>query len=227
MGTVHTEERSTGTAPWAMQFVVRVERDRAPTHTAVCEATATACLRLLGDERAAPGGPWHAAVQAWQDERIRKHVRRARAGAWRRVEATEGVGVEWDGASVRAFPPCRTDALPPALRHLQLEGLDLDDPDRRTALAPVGRTVVLAITPDPVLPTGKAAAAAAHAAQLAAAAMPSEVALAWRAAGTPLTVEHPPPGRWREILATAPVVVRDGGFTVVAPGTVTAAARWI
>jgi peptidyl-tRNA hydrolase len=213
-------------APWAMQLVAHVEKVDPPGHSAVCEAAAMACVTLLADERSLPGGPWQPFVQQWWDGRIRKHARRARGAEWRRAQEPEGVTVTHAGAEVRAYVPCPTDAVPTELRKLQLQGFELADPARRSSVEPDGLCVVISITPDPPLPTGKAAAAAAHAAQLAWVSMGPERRAAWCRAGVPLVVEHPPVERWRELLTAAPVVVQDGGFTVVAPGTVTALARW-
>lgn len=213
--------------PWAMQFVVRVERVEPPRHSDVCELTATATLRLLTDERARPGGEWAGPVQRWLAGRIRKHVRRARGAAWHRVAALDGVTVARDGAEVRALLPYPLDALPRDLARLQLEGLELEDPARRPCVDAVADgPVVASICPHPVLPTGKAAAAAAHAAQLAAGRMSPARLARWAAAGFPVSVEHPDADRWPRLRATAPVEIVDAGYTVVEPNTTTALARW-
>lgn len=213
-------------APWAMQLVAHVEKVDPPGHSAVCEAAALACVTLLADERSMPGGPWQPFVQRWWDGRIRKHARRARGAEWRKAQEPDGITVVHAGAEVRAYVPCPTDAVPAQLRKLQLQGFELDDPDRRAEVEPEGLRLVISITPEPLLPTGKAAAAAAHAAQLAWVAMAAQQRQAWLDEGMPLVVEHPSPHRWQHLLGIAPVVVQDGGFTVVAPGTVTALARW-
>jgi hypothetical protein len=216
-----------GEAPWAMQLVVRVERDDRPTRTAVCEATGAAVVRLLADERALPGGEWSAAVQRWFDGSIRKHCRRARGAAWRRASDLPGVTASVAGAQVRAFVPSSTAAIPEPIRKLQLSGSELDDPDARPVVDPrPGGPLVVSIAPEPFLPLGKAAAATGHAAQLAAMSMPAERLAGWAAAGFPVLVEHPDAGRWAALVPVAQVHVVDAGFTVVAPGTRTALARW-
>ncbi len=216
-----------GEAPWAMQLVARVERASPPTRTAVCTAAAVAVVRLLADERAQPGGEWHPRVRRWTDGAIRKHCRRARGVAWERVTALPGVTVPAAGAEVRALVPTALDELPREVAALQLSGRELDDPDASVALDPApGGAVVVSVAPDPFLPLGKAAAACGHAAQLTALRMPGGRRAAWSAAGFPVVVEHPDATRWAELRPRAAVEVVDAGFTVVAPGTTTALARW-
>jgi peptidyl-tRNA hydrolase len=215
-----------GEAPWAMQLVVHVPKSLPPDHDAACRAAARAVVGLLDDERAAPGGEWYPAVRRWNDGRIRKHVRRARGSAWQRAAALPGSTVTDAGAEVRAFVPTSTDEVPAEIAKLQLQGLDLARPDtpRPDDRHPDG--VVVSLSADPVLPTGKAAAAAGHAAQLAWMQMDDDRRHRWRDRGFAVVVEHPELPQWEELVAAAQVVVRDAGFTVVAPGTVTALARW-
>lgn len=217
--------------PWAMQLVARVERLDPPTRTDVLTASAVAVVTLLDDPRALPGGEWHDAVTAWIDRRIRKHCRRARGVAWERAEAVDGVTVAYGNAEVRAYPPTPVGEIPVALGKLQLEGsTDLPDPDRVTGRLRPDGDVVIAVSAEAVLsggiglPWGKAAAATGHAAQLARATMGGRRARRWRDAGHPVRVVQPDAAGWRDAVRTADVVVRDGGHTVVAPGTVTAVA---
>ena len=220
-------EDPVGKAPWAMQLVARVERSAPPTRTAVCAAAAVAVVRLLADERAQPRGEWHPRVRRWADGAIRKHCRRARGVAWERVAALPGVTVSEGGAEVRALVPTALDELPREVAVLQLSGSELDDPDVLRAVDPLpGGPVVVSVCPEPFLPLGKAAAACGHAAQLAALRMPAGRLAVWSAAGFPVVVEHPDAARWAELGPQAPVQIVDAGFTVVAPGTTTALARW-
>ena len=74
-----------------MQLVVRAEKADPPNHGAVCEAAATAVVRLLTDPRAAePEGEWRAAVREWESRRIRKVTRRARGVESVTVRLSEG-----------------------------------------------------------------------------------------------------------------------------------------
>lgn len=213
--------------PWAMQLVARVERVDPPTRTDVLTASATAVVALLDDPRALPGGEWHDAVTAWTDRRIRKHCRRARGAAWHRAEAVDGVTVTIGTATVRAYPPTPVGEIPVDVGKLQLEGTtELPDPDVVRELLRPDHDVVVAVSADPFLPWGKAAAATGHAAQLARAGMRGRKAARWAAAGHPLRVVQPDVAGWRTAVRKADVVVSDGGHTVVAPGTVTAVASW-
>jgi hypothetical protein len=216
-----------GEAPWAMQLVVHVEKTDRPTRTAVCEAAGVAVVRLLADQRALPGGEWSPSVRRWLDGNIRKHCRRARGAAWARLTQLPGVTACVAGAEVRAFVPSSTAAIPDPIRRLQLSGSELDDPGARPVVDPQpDGPLVVSIAPHPFLPLGKAAAAAGHAAQLAAMTMPGRRRSTWAAAGFPVVVEHPDAGRWAGLVPRAQVDVVDAGFTVVAPGTRTALARW-
>jgi len=210
-----------------MQLVARFEKSDPPTRTAVCAAAAVAVVRLLTDDRAVADGEWAPPVRRWVSGRIRKHCRRARGVAWQRVLELPGVTAEVDGAQVRALVPGSTGELPAAVAKLQLSGSEPADPAARPVLDPQpDGPLVVSICPDPVLPLGKAAAAAGHAAQLALAAMPAGRVAGWAAGGFPVLVEHPVAARWSALLRTAQVRVIDGGLTVVAPGTCTAVARW-
>lgn len=217
-----------GEAPWAMQLVIRIDRTAPPTRTAVCEAAATAVVRLLTDPQATQ--EWAAAIERWTDGRIRKHARRAsRPVAWAKVADLPGVTVEHDGAQVRAFVPSATDAIPADIAKLQLTGTEPQDPDRRTGLvSPLpADAVVIALNPGAEMPLGKAAAAAGHAAQLALADMPADRRRVWEDAGFPVVVEQPGDDDWAVAVGRAQVTIVDAGLTVVAPGTTTAVARWV
>jgi peptidyl-tRNA hydrolase len=210
-----------------MQLVLHVERMEPPGRTPLCEAAAVAVVRLVADARAQPGGEWHAPVDRWLSQRIRKHCRRARGVAWERVQDLPGVTVEVSGTQVRALVPTSTADIPGDVARLQLSGRELNDPDIRSVADPdPGGPVVVSLNPDPALPLGKAAAAAGHAAQLALLQMPPDRLSAWAGAGYPVVVEHPDRDRWLRLCHAAQVQVLDAGLTVVTPGTCTALARW-
>ncbi|WP_206518067.1 peptidyl-tRNA hydrolase [Rhodococcus sp. X156] len=216
-----------GQAPWVMQLVTRIEKTDPPTRSAVCAASATAVATLLDDPRARTGGEWAPEVVRWTDGRIRKHSRRARGAAWQAVQTLPGVTAEVQGAQVRAFVPCATDAIPAPIAKLQLAGSELADPDARAEVeAVVDGPVVVTLCAEPPLSLGKAAAAAGHAAQLALYRMDDRRRAAWAAAGYPVVIEQPTPARWAHERTRQPVQVIDGGLTDVAPGTCTATARW-
>jgi hypothetical protein len=214
-------------APWAMQLIAHIDRSAPPTRTAVCEAAATAVVRLLADDRARPGGEWFPQIRRWTDGRIRKHCRRARGLAWARVQTLPGVTAQIGAAQVRALLPTSTEQIPREVAKLQLSGSELDDPYPRRAVDPQpGGPVVVSICPRPFLPLGKAAAAAGHAAQVTAMRIPAQRLAAWASAGFPVIVEYPDVARWARLRAQAPVEILDAGLTTVPPGTCTALARW-
>lgn len=217
-----------GEAPWAMQLVMRLEKSESqPPRAAICAAAAMATVRLLADERAAPDGPWHPAIARWWDGRIRKHARRARGANWERAQLLDGVTVAHAGAEVRAFVPSSTAEIPPDIAKLQLSGSEVEAVGPPEVDPVPDGPLVVSITAEPEIGLGKAAAAAAHAAQLAWMQMSEQRRARWAKDGYPVLVEHPAVARWRAQRDVDPVVIRDGGFTEVEPGTVTATARWV
>jgi peptidyl-tRNA hydrolase len=206
--------------PWAMQLAVRADKAAPPAHSAVCEAAATAVVRLLTDPRATePEGEWRPYVRAWESRRIRKVTRRARGIRWREVQELPGVTVDHAGAQVRAFVPGPVDEVPPSLAKLQVAGLDLAD-DEEPKPPPEPPYATLAFNPDVSMTTGKAAAQAGHAAQLLLRQAPARQVAAWMGAGARVHIARDVP--WHECVDHATVAVRDAGFTEVPPGTMTA-----
>ncbi|ANH94054.1 peptidyl-tRNA hydrolase [Streptomyces sp. SAT1] len=207
---------------FVLPLVVRIERAAPPARTDALETAARAVLVLLSDERALGDGAWAQAVRDWQDARIRKVVRRARGAEWRRAEALDGVTVTGAAAEVRVFPPVPLDGWPKDLVKLQVSGTDLDDPEPPARPAP--GTPVLWFNPGLEMSAGKAMAQAGHGAQLAWWELTDERRAAWRDAGFPLAVRTADPGRWRELVDSGLPLVRDAGFTEIAPGSCTVVA---
>ena len=207
--------------PWALSLVVRVERAEPPAHTDVLAAAARAVVLLLTDPRVTePDGELRAAVQRWRDGRIRKIARRARGVGWERTAALPHVEATVGAAAVRAFAPHPRDAVPPELAPLQVGGLDLVDPEGWTPPPVPASALTVRLAPGVAMTTGKAVAQVGHASQLALELLDPAAVAAWRADGLAVRV-----------LTGAPVLppgerveVADGGFTEVAPGTVTASA---
>jgi len=208
--------------PWAMQLAVRAEKATPPTHEAVCEAAAMAVVALLADPRTTDGA-WHEAVRHWESGPIRKVTRRARGVRWQAVQNLPGVTVDHAGAQVRAFVPAPVTEVPAELARLQVAGLDLDDAAEPTP-PPMPPYAVIALNPRAPMSTGKAAAQSGHAAHLLLREGGEPARGAWLAAGLAVRLEREAP--WEESVGHADVVVRDAGFTEVAPGTMTALA-WI
>ena len=208
---------------YVLPLVVRVERAAPPHRTDALEAAALAVLTFLTDPRTEGEGEWAAAVTAWADARIRKVVRRARGAEWRRAEALDGITVTRDSAEVRVFPPVPLDGWPRDLARLQVSGTDLDDPEPPPAPAP--GVPALWLNPTLELTAGKAMAQVGHAAQLGLAALDDATARTWAADGFPLAVRVAGRGHWARLLERDLPVVRDAGFTEVAPGSCTAVAE--
>jgi peptidyl-tRNA hydrolase len=218
-----SERSSRDTAPqFVLPLVVRIERTEPPARTDALQTAARAVLVLLADERSVGDGAWAQAVRDWQDARIRKVVRRARGAEWRRAGALPGITVTGKSAEVRVFPPVPLDGWPKDLARLQVSGTELDDPEPPAPADP--GTPVLWMSPEVEMSAGKAMAQAGHGAQLAWWALPEEERAAWRDAGFALAVRTAEPGRWRELTASGLPVVRDAGFTEIAPGSCTVVA---
>ncbi|MEU2506268.1 peptidyl-tRNA hydrolase [Streptomyces sp. NPDC007863] len=205
---------------FVLPLVVRIERDAPPARTDALETAARAVLRLLTDERSLGDGEWAAAVADWEDARIRKVVRRARGAEWRRAGALPGITVTGETAEVRVFPPVPLDGWPKELAKLQVSGTDLDDPDAAPGPVPEG-AAVLWMNPGLDMSAGKAMAQAGHGAQLLWWALDDAARAAWREAGFPLAVRTAPEAEWPALAASGLPVVRDAGFTEIAPGSAT------
>ncbi|MCL6671600.1 aminoacyl-tRNA hydrolase [Streptomyces panaciradicis] len=218
-----SERTSRDEAPqFVLPLVVRVEKAAPPARTDALETAARAVLVMLADERSAGDGEWAQVVRDWQDARIRKVVRRARGAEWRRAEALDGITVAGKSAEVRVFPPVPLDGWPKDLARLQVSGTELDDPEPVSAAEP--GVPVLWMNPELGMSAGKAMAQAGHGAQLAWWELSDEERAAWRDAGFPLAVRTAEPGRWRELTGSGLPLVRDAGFTEIAPGSCTVVA---
>jgi peptidyl-tRNA hydrolase len=200
----------------ALPFVVRIERVDPPNRIDALEAAATAVLRILTVERP----EWEPALRAWDGQRIRKVVRRARGAEWRRALTVDGLDVEHGTAQVRVYPPVPVDDWPPELARLQVGGTNMEDPPTIAAVAP-GTPLVL-LSPHAPMTTGKAMAQAAHAVQLGWRTLSGRDRRRWHEAGFPVAVRDATPERWQAAVDAGHPVVHDGGFTEVEPGTATA-----
>ncbi|MEV4949675.1 peptidyl-tRNA hydrolase [Streptomyces sp. NPDC053755] len=204
---------------FVLPLVVRIERAGPPARTDALQTAARAVLAILADERSHGDGEWAEVMDDWQDARIRKVVRRARGAEWRKAAALPGITVHGEEAEVRVFPPVPLDGWPRELAKLQVSGTDLEDPAEPGA-APEG-AARLWLNPELEMSAGKAMAQAGHGAQLLWWEMPEPDRKAWREAGFPLAVRTADPARWAALTASGLPVVRDAGFTEIAPGSCT------
>ncbi|MEU3952733.1 aminoacyl-tRNA hydrolase [Streptomyces achromogenes] len=207
---------------YVLPLVVRIERGAPPARTDALETAARAVLVLLSDERAHGDGEWAEAVRNWEDARIRKVVRRARGAEWRRAEALPGITLTGKSAEVRVFPPIPLDGWPKDLAKLQVSGTELDDPEPPAGAGPA--RPVLWLNPDLEMSAGKAMAQAGHGAQLAWWALSDTERTTWREAGFPLAVRTATPTAWPRLTTAGLPLVRDAGYTEIAPGSCTVVA---
>ncbi|GGR70092.1 peptidyl-tRNA hydrolase [Streptomyces humidus] len=219
-----TEPNPRDQAPqFVLPLVVRIEKSAPPARTDALETAARAVLVMLADERSVGDGEWAQVMTDWQDARIRKVVRRARGAEWRRAGELPGITVTGKSAEVRVFPPVPLDGWPKELAKLQVSGTDLDDPETPADVEP--GTVVLWMSPDVAMSAGKAMAQAGHGAQLAWWELSDAERAGWREAGFPLAVRTADRRRWHELTASGLPLVRDAGFTEIAPGSCTVVAE--
>ncbi|MDY6049971.1 MAG: aminoacyl-tRNA hydrolase [Corynebacterium sp.] len=129
-------------------------------------------------------------------------------------------------AMVRAFPPEPVGQAHPLLNKLQIEGTELP-PGRPSRPPECG----FALTVDAGLgmTMGKTAAQVGHASMLALARLAVDTAWKWAQAGFPLSVSESDSNRFAQLVELASqrsdaVIVRDGGFTEIAPGSLTVVA---
>jgi peptidyl-tRNA hydrolase len=222
---------------YVLPLVVRIERADPPARTDALETSARAVLTLLADPRVTEGagepgaggeeagergGAWAERVAAWEDARIRKVVRRARGGEWRKAGELPGITVTGATAEVRVFPPVPLDGWPRELAKLQVSGTDLDDPAEPAA--PADGLPVLWLNPDLEMSAGKTMAQTGHAAQLAWWRLDDTRRKEWAENGFALAVRTAAPEAWAALTASGLPLVRDAGFTEIAPGSCTVVA---
>nr|WP_099908430.1 aminoacyl-tRNA hydrolase [Streptomyces sp. TLI_171] len=218
----HAEDRDTR-PQYVLPLVVRLERAEPPARTDALETSARAVLTLLADPRATgPDGEWAERVEAWEDARIRKVVRRARGGEWRKAGELPGITVTGESAEVRVFPPIPLDGWPKELAKLQVSGTDLDDP-APPGPAPEG-VPVLWLNPELEMSAGKTMAQTGHAAQLAWWELDEAQRKEWAESGFQLAVRTASAADWPALTDGRLPVVRDAGFTEIAPGSCTVVA---
>lgn len=203
----------------AMQIALHLPKQHPPRRTEVLEAAGRAVVKLCLDERAGQDGAFAEALGQWYGHRIRKVARRGRNKAWRDVQTLPGVTVE-DRA--RAFVPSAVSEVDPLVAKLQIGHTDLPMDEPGPALADVP---LILIDASLTMSAGKAAAQVGHGSMLLAAAMSLEDVEQWAARDFLLSVREVSSEDFAQACAReGAVVVRDAGFTEVAPDSATVCA---
>ena len=115
-----------------LPFVIRIEREDPPIRIDALEAAAEGVLGMLTH----PWPEWAATVRAWDGQRIRKVVRRARGADWRRAFSVDGIDIVHGSAQLRVYPPVPVDGWPSELARLQVGGTNLEQPTEPSPVAP-------------------------------------------------------------------------------------------
>ncbi|MEJ5928699.1 aminoacyl-tRNA hydrolase [Corynebacterium sp. H128] len=207
----------------AMPIVLNIPKLNPPGRTALLEAAARAVVTLCLDTRAGTDSQFATALGNWYGARIRKIPRRARNAQWEKVQSLVGATVEHDGAQARAFLPSPVHLTAPAISKLQIGGTDLPtEPVRK----PVAGQPTIAVSAGLGMSVGKMAAQVGHGSMLLAAHMSASEAFRWSRQGFDLKVCELSETDFAEFAARPDaVLVRDAGYTEVAPGSVTVVAH--
>lgn len=220
----HREDPDRPETIQAMQIALHIPKDPRPGRTALLTAAAQAVVAVCLDTRVITDEEWHTGVTDWYDHLIRKVARRARNKAWDDAQSVNGVTATVDGAQARAFVPSSVSAVPAEIKKLQIKGTELERDDEFTA-APQPGVPLIAVNADLEMSTGKSAAQVGHGSMLLAAGRDAEWAWQWAQAGFPLQVREMPADELRKLARQEDaVVVRDAGYTEVAPDSATVVA---
>jgi peptidyl-tRNA hydrolase len=215
----------------AMQMVLHIPKAHPPARSALLAAAASSVVALCMSECVGAEGPWHQAYLAWAGARIRKVARRARGAQWKAALSVPGHTVghaDVDGreAIAHACVPSRVGDLDARIKKLQIGGTELDH-DRPTPRR--DGLPVLWVNSSLGMSLGKTAAQVGHASMLLAGAMRVEQVAYWAQHGYGCAVQDADKHLWPLLLEQAQagnaVVVRDAGFTEIAPGSITVIAQ--
>lgn len=229
-----SEDPSSPETVQAMQLAIELPKVDPPSRNQVLVDAARATVAVCLDEQAGLDSSWRHHLVQWYDHRIRKVARRGRNKAWRDVQVLPGVtcGV------VRAFVPSAVSEVPHSIAKLQIKGTDLARESAALSTvaqleAVAGQGPVLVVNDGLRMSVGKAAAQVGHASMLLAAALSVDEARCWAQRGFALSVVEVSAELFALCLqraadATTTVVVRDAGYTEVAPdsATVVAFSSW-
>jgi hypothetical protein len=202
----------------ALPIVLDLEKSLDLSHEDALLATAAAIRDYFLSEEIRDGGDWHEATSLWLDGRIRKLAKRARASAWDAVTDVPGVIGSYGDAVVWVMPPTLVTDQNPAVKKLQVQGLDLPS---RPIESDDRAEILIALNPEVEMTTGKSMAQVGHAVQLAIMSASAEQLFRWELDRPVITLVS------FESRESWGVEVRDAGFTEVAPNTLTVVAHLI
>jgi hypothetical protein len=146
--------------------------------------------------------------EEWRERPGKVTLRARTGGQWDQVL---GLPHALAGGAVAALPPVRRSERPPLLAKLQAMSTELEPPGGE----PAPDRLTYALNPRIEMSSGKTLAQIAHAAVMAAEALPE-----WADAGCPARVILPTPAAF-DALEHCVAEVVDAGLTEVPPGTVT------
>jgi len=139
---------------------------------------------------------------------------------WRHASDLADTKVSVGSAEVLGFKVGEVGDTPALLRGLQVSGLELNDLEGpRDA---VGGFPIIWLNPHLTMTTGKAMAQAGHGAILAWERASEPARSAWLTSGAKLSVRAAPIPQWPSLVDDG-LLVTDGGYTEVTPGSITAA----
>ncbi|WIM67263.1 peptidyl-tRNA hydrolase [Corynebacterium breve] len=216
-----TEDPSDPATVQAMQIALHIPKTDPPRRNDLLVAAAQSVVAVCLAPEAVTDSQWHARLEQWYGHLIRKIARRGRNLAWRAVQSTPGITAQWGSAEARAFLPSAVSEVPTEVRKLQIQGTDLplhEDSDINPTWPTIAVNRALSMT------VGKAAAQVGHASMLYAARMPATIIVPWAEQGFPLNVVEAAPELFDDAVNhPQSVVVRDAGFTEIAPNSITTA----
>ena len=200
----------------AMQIALNLPKSTPQSRIEVLESAARAVVAVCLDERAGQDGFFAEALGQWYGHRIRKVARRARNKAWDDVQGLAGVTIN---NQARAFIPSAVKDVPAPIAKLQIGHTDLPHEELG---APLANAPVVYVDNSLEMTAGKAAAQVGHGSMLYAASLSAQEAWEWKQQDFILSVREVPREVFNKALEVPEaVVIRDAGYTEVAPDSAT------
>lgn len=200
--------------PWTMNIVLHLENDTPVFHEHALVAAAQGVVRYLTNPDFYNNIDIRQANIEWLQRRIRKVVRRARGSRWDAVQSVPGITVSFKSAELRVTVPQNAALITPAVKRLQVSGLDL--PHAQESVSDLSNDTHLALEVIAnEMTTGKQMAQVGHAAQYALLRGDSQWVDDWAMSSYAVSLASHVP------VSTPVVTVVDAGLTEVAENTTT------